>query len=1174
MRKLIKNVWFLKAIGFLAIALVVWFIGEGIAIFSLRPLESATARLVVIGLIALVWATWEIVRVARARLANRKLLDGIAGADTDPAAAQSAGEVALLRKRFEEAAAVLKKTRFKDRSGGAQYLYQLPWYVFIGAPGSGKTTALINCGLRFPLAQEGSAAAIRGVGGTRNCDWWFTDDAVFLDTAGRYTTQESDAKVDSGAWLGFLGLIRRFRPRQPLNGAIVTLSISDLLSQSEADRRRYALTVRQRIQELYDKLGARFPVYLMVTKTDLLAGFLEYFGDLGREERAQVWGTTFPFRKGGAEAMEYGKLFTGAFADLERRLGARLVDRLQQERDAQRRAMLYTFPQQFSLVRPLISSFLETAFSASRYDEQIMLRGVYFTSGTQEGSPIDRVLASLARSFQLERRVLPPAAATGKSFFLTRMLKDVVFQEVGLSGLNEKRERLLRWIVRGAFGALGLVAMILLAGWGISYFSNRGIVNDMDARARDLATKVAAFPPPRHDDIAAILPVLNELRDLPYVNAAKRSPEKVSEGFGLFQGDHLGARAESTYLAVLRDAFLTRFAIRLEEQLRSSPSPDVQYEALKTYLMLFDDSHLEPEALQSWMQADWGTLLPRDATGTPRKDLASHMQALLANRPLSLHFQRDDDLVARTRRSLASMSLPDRVYSRIKLIGADNTVEPFRIDVVTRPAGDQVFMRAKGDPLSAPFNPLYTRNGYEKAFKAQIGDIAAAMVAEESWVLGDAVGSGASAMTKDQVVAEARNRYFEDYIREWDKLLADVQLKPAASMADTQLYARVLGARDSPLRKLAVAASQETTLSPAADGSDKALAEKAVDAVTDVTKKALGKILGSAKLATAPASTAPEKMVDDHFAALHDLTAAAAPGQPMPIDATISMINDFYVELSTAASAPRPAGTLLPPLQSGSKLGAEADRLPVPLQGIVKSLVVQSSGQAAAANQQALKKAIGGAASFCDKAITGRYPITRGSRTDATVEDFAAVFAPGGDLDQFFTKNLQAMVDTSGPAWKPQAGMEASIPVSPAAIRQFQNADTIRRAMFRGSPQPSASADVMLISTDVGTVSLDYDGEAIKLSAAQPVARVRWPSQKPLPVAKLYLSPAGQQVTADGNWALFRLFDRATRDAGGPADRIRLTYQIDGKNVVVEVRGTSIFNPFFLRELSSFQCPG
>jgi type VI secretion system protein ImpL len=127
---------------------------------------------------------------------------------------------------------VLKKTRLGGKTGRGQYLYQLPWYIIIGPPGSGKTTALINSGLRFPLG----AGKVRGVGGTRNCDWWFTDEAVLLDTAGRYTTQDSHEEVDRAAWRGFLDLLKKHRRRRPINGAFIAISLADLMQQREEER--------------------------------------------------------------------------------------------------------------------------------------------------------------------------------------------------------------------------------------------------------------------------------------------------------------------------------------------------------------------------------------------------------------------------------------------------------------------------------------------------------------------------------------------------------------------------------------------------------------------------------------------------------------------------------------------------------------------------------------------------------------------------------------------------------------------------------------------------------------------------------------------------------------------------------------------------------------------------
>ena len=351
-----------------------------------------------------------------------ELLDGIAagGAAGDERVAK---ELETLQARFREAGAELA------RAGGAA-IEKLPWYVMIGAPGSGKTTALLNSGLRFPLRTDEGAAPVAGVGGTRNCDWWFTDEAVLLDTAGRYTTQDSEARADAAAWRGFLGLLRDNRPQAPLNGALVSVNVADLLLWTKAERARFAGHVRMRLAEMYAVLGARFPIYLLVTKTDLLAGFTEFFGELAPEGRAQVWGTTFDLKVDPALIAEP---YARDFAVLEDRLGAEMLARLHEEPDLQRRAAIYRFPQQFHAVGPLLGELLALAFGTHLNQRPLLLRGVYFTSGTQEGNPIDRVLGTLTRAFGLERGKGAAAAGTGKSFFLTRLLREVVFAEAELA---------------------------------------------------------------------------------------------------------------------------------------------------------------------------------------------------------------------------------------------------------------------------------------------------------------------------------------------------------------------------------------------------------------------------------------------------------------------------------------------------------------------------------------------------------------------------------------------------------------------------------------------------------------------------------------------------------------------------------------------------------------------
>src|SRR5262249_2102903 len=162
--------------------------------------------------------------------------------------------------------------------------------------------------------------------------------------------------ADAGAWTGFLKILKKFRKRQPINGAIVAIGLSDLLAANEAQRVSHAKAIRARLKELYAELGVRFPVYVLFTKADLVAGFVEFFDDLGREEREQVWGMTFPAEKPGEEGGIIAA-YPDEFELLVGRLNDRMMERLQQETDAQRRSLIFGFPQQVASLKEITSNF-------------------------------------------------------------------------------------------------------------------------------------------------------------------------------------------------------------------------------------------------------------------------------------------------------------------------------------------------------------------------------------------------------------------------------------------------------------------------------------------------------------------------------------------------------------------------------------------------------------------------------------------------------------------------------------------------------------------------------------------------------------------------------------------------------------------------------------------------
>lgn len=431
---LFRSIYFVLFFVACALSAAFWYFSPLITIREGHPFDAVIPRVVVISVIFLLFLTTMLIIFLSRRQRDKKMEDEITEPEVDPGEAMISAEMDELKSKFKKAMTELKKSK-----NGRKTLKDLPWYVIIGPPGAGKTTAIVNSGLKFPLAETLGKEAIGGVGGTRNCDWWFTNNAVLIDTAGRYTTQESDAEADNRAWTGFLGLMKKYRPRQPINGAIIAISLADLYMQDEMTQQSHARAVRRRLSELREQLGVRFPVYVLFTKADLIAGFTEYYHALGKEEREQVWGFTLPIA---AVRSQEGPMaeFDAQFAALLERLNAQLLERMQGETDPQRRALVAGFPAQVASMRQVAKTFLEEVFQENRYEARQMLRGLYFTSGTQEGTPIDRLMLSMAQTFGIGRQAIGKGQGSGRSFFLTRLFEEVLFPEAGLVSADDKVE--------------------------------------------------------------------------------------------------------------------------------------------------------------------------------------------------------------------------------------------------------------------------------------------------------------------------------------------------------------------------------------------------------------------------------------------------------------------------------------------------------------------------------------------------------------------------------------------------------------------------------------------------------------------------------------------------------------------------------------------------------------
>ncbi len=1179
------SAWVVSGLAVLVLCALIWFFGPLLGYGIFFPLEPVFPRTMLIAVLALAWliANWR--RTAKARAREQKMVASLA-APPPPDANQvaSAEELALLGSRLRDALSTLRTTRQRRWWQSGTYLYDLPWYMFIGPPGAGKTTALVNSGLNFPLAD--AKGPMRGVGGTRNCDWWFTDQAVLIDTAGRYTTQDSQETVDKAAWEGFLTLLKTHRRRQPINGVLVSISLSDLAILSDDERLAHARAVKARVRELHTQFAIRFPIYVLFTKCDLIAGFTEYFGNLGKEDREQVWGMTFPLDEGTDEGGAVAH-FPEEFDLLVDRLNDRVIERMQAEPDGGVRTLIYGFPQQFASLRDVADTFLLEIFRPSRLEERPLLRGVYFTSGTQNGTPIDRLMNAMAGQFGLSRQVAPSFSGAGKSFFLHRAIADVAFAEAGVVAVDAKLERRQRLLHRGAWIGAAVLLVLLTAGWIASYVANVALIANTEAAADRYSAQYTALGKGAADanDLPALLPPLNTLATMPAGYDDRNAGPSLLSGLGLYQGNKLGAQSVAAYRRALNNLLLPRLLSRLETQMQGNlGNTDFLYGALKVYLILGRSGPLDAGLVQQWMDADFASAYPADVATTLSKHVAALVEQPVTAIPLN------GPLVDRVRGILRQTPLASRSYTRILGSEEARALPSWRYADHAGAAASSVLMLRSGKSLDTGIDGIFTFSGYHDVFAKLLPEVTDD-IAEDSWVLGrqDRV---ADPKQVAQLRLDVLGLYLDEYVRKWDMLIADLQIKPFKTMNEGLDELNTLSGPNSPFRAVFTAFNTETQLvvvtqvDQLAAGTGKlAGAEAQREMMTKLTARdrRIVTMLGGV-FAPGLKVTDPAQRVNDHFKWL--ATFVGTPDKPGPMEAVLAKMTQVYQSFSQVAASPNASAALLgqAAANSGSSLSTQLDTLgksmPPAVQSMLKTVAQSSSGVTNTGAKQQIQDAWASKVlPLCQAALTNRYPLVQQSALDVPIDDFVKLMAPAGLIAQFFDDNLKPFVDTTQTPWKWNGADNNQLGLSANTLTQFQLASEIRAGLFSGGGAGvSLKFEVTPTALDnaVAQASLDVDGQDLTYShgPVQPM-RMQWPGPAGRNVVRLTFTPvsgAPATTTREGAWALFRLLDTG-KPSSTQTDRVTYTFQGAGGTAAYLFTANSVVNAFTLPALHQFRCP-
>ncbi|MEO0830311.1 MAG: type VI secretion system membrane subunit TssM, partial [Pseudomonadota bacterium] len=701
-----------------------------------------------------------------------------------------------------------------------------------------------------------------------------------------------------------------------------------------------------------------------------------------------------------------------------------------------------------------------------------------------EGNPIDMVLGEMERSFG---GVASGAmmSGKGKSFFLHDLLRKVIFAEAGWVSTDRRAVRRKALIRAAAFTSIAIVTFGMIGLWGLSFLQNRELVQaaqaaiadyELDAQDELRRTEIDTF------DLTEILPYLRDLRQMPLGVGDQSGSRPLTERFGLSQRARLRSAAETTYRQALERMFRSRLIFRVEKELEGHVRNGAVlpvYETLKVYKLLGDVAPKSDDPFViAWFRRDWqDTIYPGPQLADTRDQLELHLTSMLElGKGHDAALELNGALIDQAERTLARMNVGEQAYSLILATAEFTDIEEF--SVINRAGRDaaEVFETIDGTALEdLRIPPLYTYRGFHEFFLPQLSEIADSLI-EEQWVMGE---YAAEAQIEDQigrVGPPLLRRYSDDWIREWDKVLGNIKLRPMASDKPSyQTLAAASAARTSPMLLLTEQIVAETKLTseftePRGGGADAAeiaegvadqIGERALDQFvsrqTGLKRIGLDAILDNTGVgknqsrAGGGGGGGPQRLpgaeIEAHFAEWDDLLRGDVGSRR--IDLLLQTLNDMQRALILSVDFPSQGAVQMPPLLGALK--QNASRLPDPMAYMIKEAIDDFEGERNDTDLERLREALNDKVTrVCEATVSNAFPFSSNSQRDVPMQEFSALFAPQGVIDRFFLEELSAHAITGGGQWTWDPDSKLAGRLSNSTLRQFQLAAEIRDAFFPG----------------------------------------------------------------------------------------------------------------------------
>lgn len=1159
----------LLGLGAVLILVAIWWLGPQWTWREQQPLASMAHRgLASLVLVLVPLLCWLVVL----RRGNRRLQ-----AERNQAVAAELDQT-LPFVQAQEKALDQGLARFLHNAGGRRALYRLPWYLVVGDQNAGKTSFIDRTEQSFSLTRIDKAQA-RGRQAQALAypiGWWISNDAVIIDPPGAFVSQASRSAspveeanpsqvppaTPARLWQHLLDWLLRNRSQRALNGVLLVVDLPALLHGTPEQRAALAQVLRARLYEVSSQLGSRLPLYVVLSKFDLLDGFDQLYAGLPAAAREKMLGFTFKLDSSGtfdAWLDEYGN----GYDQLISQLFEQVVDRLDTLGSAPLRASLFSLHAQLVGLRPILLGFLKETLASDRFTTPALVRGVYWSSVVQQGDMLNAFVREAAQPYQTKLPVLE-GKAQGKAlaYFIQHAFKRVIYPESGLAADNirvARNKRQLLWVGSG----VGVLALCVgIASWQRYFDINGAKATSVLAKSREYShheVDQRLDPTGRN-----LLEPLDQIRDAVSVFGDYRAAWPGVADLGLYQGRAIGPRVDEAYLSLLSRRFLPALASGIIDAMNAAPpGSEEQMAALRVYRMLEDRQSRRPEWVEQWMARQWQQKFP--GQGQLQGDLMRHLKYALAyaDTELPQYSQR----IAEVQQTLRRLPLPERVYASLKQQAAEQLHTGLDLRNQVGPAFDVVYQPSAGTRQveGVLLAPMLTAKGFKEYFEPRSQRFAELAMVDE-WALGARDQLDYSDADRVALSERLRNLYSADFIDSWRRALNAFSVADFRDLDHGVAILQRFTGPAAPLHRLLDTVKENTSLASAVN-VDAPEASGALQPTTDKPElqQAWAIQRAFAGLSAMLRATGEKPSYYDEtlgaIAAVHDY-AKAVQGSPDRGKAALQAVHQRF-----SMTGQDPIGTLQ----------RVANGLPEPVNHQVRKLADQT---AKVLNVEALRELErrwdAEVYSFFQQRLASRYPFVVRA-PDASLDDFEAFFGPKGRLQQFHDQYLKVFLKDNLEAL--QAGQKGQSLIRSDVIEQLELADRIRETFFdqRGNLSVQFSIEPLGLSANQRTSLLDLDGQLISYThGPSQIIGIVWPNTLGQHVRSnlTLLRQNGNSSSLEyrGPWSMFRLLSRGALN-GRTATSVDLSFRAGEGVMRYRLNAEKAFNPITQQPFKDFRLP-